>query len=176
MAYNRSQDHHHAPLQPPPPPSLSSLPPRPPSPFLNRGGDANSRNGNGARGDDRRGGDRGFRGPYSDLRQAPPRRDRDRDYDRDHRDYDQRGGRHGGDYRDNQHDNQRDNFRPPQGDFNFRVEAPSGLDTYRPYAQDGRGPGSDRYVFSLHRYPIVFFILLTLPAPAHSDICMCGGY
>ncbi|KAI1777019.1 hypothetical protein F4818DRAFT_408849 [Hypoxylon cercidicola] len=51
-----------------------------------------------------------FRGPYSALRQGHS--------DDRHRD--------NGDHRD------RDNYRPPQGDFTFRVDRPSGIDSYRP--------------------------------------------
>ncbi|KAI1760651.1 hypothetical protein GGR53DRAFT_508950 [Hypoxylon sp. FL1150] len=48
-------------------------------------------------------------GPYSSLRQGHPD-DRRRDHD---------------DYRDT-------GYRPPQGDFTFRVDRPSGIDSYRP--------------------------------------------
>ncbi|RYP64659.1 hypothetical protein DL771_008672 [Monosporascus sp. 5C6A] len=70
--------------------------------------------------------DQGYRGSFSALRQ-PSDRDyppRDRDDDRD------RG---------------RDNFRPPQSEFTFRAEGPPGFDPHRPFPQDGRGHGSDRY-------------------------------
>ncbi|KAI0101950.1 hypothetical protein F4776DRAFT_649036 [Hypoxylon sp. NC0597] len=71
-----------------------------------------------------------FRGPYSDLR-------------RTHQD-DRR--RTDGGYRDRDWD--RDNYRPPQGDFTFRVEAPPGLepyDSYRPRERDQRGPRQNSY-------------------------------
>ncbi|KAI1416656.1 hypothetical protein F5Y13DRAFT_120213 [Hypoxylon sp. FL1857] len=70
-----------------------------------------------------------FRGPYSDLR-------------RTHQD--DRRRRDGGDYRDRD----RDNYRPPQGDFTFRVEPPPGLesyDSYRPGERDQRGPRQNNY-------------------------------
>ncbi|KAI1141655.1 hypothetical protein F5Y05DRAFT_269196 [Hypoxylon sp. FL0543] len=64
-----------------------------------------------------------FRGPYSDLRRTHPDDRRRSD----------------GEYRDRD----RDNYRPPQGDFTFRVEPPPGLesyDSYRPREREQRNP------------------------------------
>ncbi|KAI1380253.1 hypothetical protein F4677DRAFT_452700 [Hypoxylon crocopeplum] len=57
-----------------------------------------------------------FRGPFSDMRQTRPD-DRQRSNE-DHRD--------------------RDNYRPPQGDFTFRVDRPPGIDSYRPPEREQR--------------------------------------
>ncbi|ORY61408.1 uncharacterized protein BCR38DRAFT_347391 [Pseudomassariella vexata] len=68
-------------------------------------------------------GDHGFRGPFSDLR-----RQQTQDYGR----------------RDNR--DQRDDIRPPQGDFNFRVERPAGVEgSYESYRPSGRGDRGDRF-------------------------------
>ncbi|XDG05816.1 hypothetical protein ABKA04_005431 [Annulohypoxylon sp. FPYF3050] len=62
-----------------------------------------------------------FRGPYSDLRRTHP--DDRRRSDIDYRDRD----------RDRDYDRDRDNYRPPQGDFTFRMEPPPGVDPYDTY-------------------------------------------
>ncbi|KAK7744387.1 hypothetical protein SLS62_010177 [Diatrype stigma] len=153
---HRSQDHY-VPL--PPPPASSTLPPRPPSPQQSRtysdrlppppppqqqqqqqrwDDDTRRRvpddrfNPRDSPRDDRRG-DNGYRGPFSDLRQSSARDSYPRA-----RDHDRNRGRDG---------ERRDEFRPPQGAFTFRAEGPPGLnvDSYRPSAQDGRGPGPDRF-------------------------------
>ncbi|KAI2472817.1 hypothetical protein F4781DRAFT_382020 [Annulohypoxylon bovei var. microspora] len=64
-----------------------------------------------------------FRGPYSDLRRNHS--DDRRRIDGDYRDRDRN--------RDRNHDRDRDNYRPPQGDFTFRVEAPPGVEPYDSY-------------------------------------------
>ncbi|KAK8001176.1 DNA polymerase sigma subunit [Apiospora marii] len=74
-----------------------------------------------------------FRGGFSDLRRDTRSRDPRDDYRRD----------------------QRDDYRPPQGDFDFRVDRPSGVqdtfESYRPSYDSGRNGGRpDR---SDRRYP-----------------------
>ncbi|KAL7622467.1 hypothetical protein AAE478_007973 [Parahypoxylon ruwenzoriense] len=69
-----------------------------------------------------------FRGPYSDLRRthSDARHKDDRDY--------------------RNRDNNRDNFRPPQGEFTFRVERPPGVDSYdsyRPLEREQRASRTD---------------------------------
>ncbi|KAK7959204.1 uncharacterized protein PG986_004058 [Apiospora aurea] len=74
-----------------------------------------------------------FRGGFSDLRRDTRSRDPRDDYRRD----------------------QRDDYRPPQGDFDFRVDRPSGVqesfESYRPSYDSGRDGGrADR---NDRRYP-----------------------
>ncbi|KAI0169309.1 hypothetical protein GGR52DRAFT_554605 [Hypoxylon sp. FL1284] len=80
-----------------------------------------------------------FRGPYSDLRQGHSRDSRE--YNEDNRD--------------------RDHYRPPQGDFTFRVDRPSGIDSYRPPEREQRNsrghapyhrPEHTPYAYSTSRY------------------------
>ncbi|KAI1324727.1 hypothetical protein F5Y16DRAFT_380212 [Xylariaceae sp. FL0255] len=104
---------HHSPPPPPPPPPPPSanLPSRPPPSWHSRESD---RRDSYYRRDDRQP-DYSFRGPYSDLRNqsnGQSYRDHDRDYDYDR-------------------NRNRDDYRPPQGDFTFRAQAPAGLDNAR---------------------------------------------
>ncbi|OTB09650.1 hypothetical protein M426DRAFT_6913 [Hypoxylon sp. CI-4A] len=108
------------PPPPPPPPDYAydrqDRPPPPPPPT-----DSPSRQ-HDRYPQDRRERDRNqyqFRGPFSDLRRNRP----DDRY------------RQNGEYRDRdrERDRDRDNYRPPQGDFTFRVEPPPGLDSYNSY-------------------------------------------
>ncbi|KAI0113312.1 hypothetical protein F4814DRAFT_421433 [Daldinia grandis] len=104
---------------PPPPPGYDSYsrPPQPPYPRT----DEPPRSWNGYPPQERRDNYQ-FQGPYSDLRRNRPD---------DHR-------RADGEYRDHYRDS--DNYRPPQGDFTFRVERPAGVDSYVPSDREQRAP------------------------------------
>ncbi|KAI0839893.1 hypothetical protein F5Y06DRAFT_264950 [Hypoxylon sp. FL0890] len=116
-------------------PSSSSSGPPPPS--YGYGGydrppptDGSSRSWNDHHAQQDRRDDYTFRGPYSDLRRT--RQDDRREPD--------------GEYRSRDRD--RDNYRPPQGDFTFRVDPPPGLesyDSYRPREREQHGPRQNSY-------------------------------
>ncbi|KAH9988709.1 hypothetical protein F4779DRAFT_624022 [Xylariaceae sp. FL0662B] len=127
---------------PPPPPSLPlPLPPPPPPPSLGDGGlrrwddrpPANNHDLDRYVPHDRQD-DFRFRGPYSGLRQSRQNESR----------WDNR-------------DRNRDTYHPPQGDFTFRVDRPSGLDpydSYRPSERDERTSQQyDSYHPNLSRQP-----------------------
>ncbi|KAI1805368.1 hypothetical protein F4811DRAFT_229106 [Daldinia bambusicola] len=111
-SYNQS-----ASSNPPPPPGYDSYNRPPQSPY-SRGGEQH-RSWNGHPPQERRD-DYQFRGPYSDLRRSRPDDNRRSD----------------GEYRDRYRDS--DNYRPPQSDFTFRVERPTGIDSYVPSDREQR--------------------------------------
>ncbi|KAI1482196.1 hypothetical protein K445DRAFT_318962 [Daldinia sp. EC12] len=104
-------------------PSTPSNPPPPPPPGYDNYNRPPQPSWNGYPPQERRD-DYQFRGPYSDLRRNRPD---------DHR-------RSDGEYRDRDRDRYRDsdNYRPPQGDFTFRVERPAGIDSYVPSDREQR--------------------------------------
>ncbi|KAK8054592.1 hypothetical protein PG994_009659 [Apiospora phragmitis] len=99
-----------------------------------------------------------FRGGFSDLRRdTGSSRDHRDDYRRDHRDDYRRDHRddYRRDHRDDSRRDHRDDYRPPQGDFDFRINRPSGVqesfESYRPSHESGRNGGrADR---DDRRYP-----------------------
>ncbi|KAI2784411.1 hypothetical protein F4815DRAFT_455699 [Daldinia loculata] len=103
---------------PPPPPGYDSYDRPPQSPYSRT--DEQPRSWNGY--PQERRDNYQFQGPYSDLR-------RNRPDDRRRAD---------GEYRDHHRDS--DNYRPPQGDFTFRVERPAGIDSYVPSDREQRAP------------------------------------
>ncbi|KAI0887931.1 uncharacterized protein GGS22DRAFT_90641 [Annulohypoxylon maeteangense] len=139
---------------PPPPPTSSGLPlpppPPPPSSYGNERydrpaqssypppADGPSRQWNDHYTQQDRRDEHQFRGPYSDLR-------RNRQEDR---------RRNDGDYRDRDRDrdHDRDNYRPPQGDFTFRVEPPPGVESYESYRPRDRERDRDQHAPRANNY------------------------